>query len=63
MVKELVLELRSQDFALSFMENRKSLNRMMLLETRFITIVSHFFKSDELCVLVFSKGYPPNCSC
>jgi len=35
-VKELALELRSHNFALSFNENGKSLNQMVSLETPFI---------------------------
>jgi len=62
-VKELALELRSHDFALSFKEKGKSLKWMTSFETAFILIVSHFFKKDEICVLEFSKGDPPNCSC
>jgi len=50
-VKKLVLEFSSQDFALSFKTNRKSLNQMVLLETPFIFMVSHFSKNDEICVL------------
>jgi len=57
-VKELALELRSHDFALSFKENGKSLKRMASFETPFILIVLHFSKKDEICVLGFSKGDP-----
>jgi len=35
---------------------------MASFETPFIFIVSHFSKKDEICVLGFSKGDPPNCS-
>jgi len=62
-VKELALELRSHNFTLSFKENGKSLNRMASLETPFIFVASHFSKNDEICMLGFSKGYPPNSSC
>ena len=62
-VKELVFKLRSHDFALSFKDNGNSLNRMVSLETPFIFMVSHFSKNNEICVLGFSKGYPPNCFC
>jgi len=55
--------LRSHDFALSFKENGKSLNRMASFEIPFIFIVLHFSKNDEICVLGFSKGDLPNCSC
>jgi len=36
---------------------------MASFKTPFIFIVSHFPKKDEICVLGFSKGDPPNCSC
>jgi len=62
-VKELALELRSQDFALSFQENGKSLNRMVTLETLLIFLLLHFSKNDEKCILGFFKGYPSNFFC
>jgi len=52
-VKELALELRSHDFALSFKEKGKSLKQMASFETPFILIVPHFSKKDEICVLGF----------
>ena len=55
--------MRSHDFALSFKEKGKSLKWMASFETPFILIVSHLSKKDEICVLGFSKGDPPNCSC
>jgi len=61
-LNELTLDLRSQDFAFSFKESKKSLNQMAPLETPLILMASHFFKNDEIYVLGFSKGYPPNCS-
>jgi len=46
-VNELALNLKSQDFALSFKENGKIFNRMASLETPFIWMASHFSKNDK----------------
>jgi len=62
-VKELALELRIHDFALSFKGKGKSLKRMASFEIPFIFIVSHFCKKEKICVLGFSKRDPLNCSC